>query len=211
MRIRKLEEICATETANHMSYAQALKGTRLSTNIPATTTLVSNASSDVGQDFAEAVEIERRKNNIMIFNMAATSTDDAARIEALFEHLTGHVTPFHCERIGRSHHGNVCPIIVKFICEDDKREILLHALKLRDMQAEWPKVNIGPDRTKKQQDHFHLLRDECKERRLKVEWVIIVNDRIVVDKRPPHLIKLKSIHATRDIVLSVTRLAHCVK
>ena len=169
MRIKKLEEICATETANHLSYALALKGSSLSTNIPATTMLVSNASRDVGQDIAEAVEIERRKNNIMIFNMAATSTDDAARIEALFEHLTGHVQLFHCERIGISHHGNVCPIIVKFICEDDKREILRHTHKLRDMQAEWPKVNISPDRTKKQQAHFHLLRDECKERRLKGE------------------------------------------
>ena len=175
MRIRKLEEICATETANHLSYTQALKGSSLSTNIPATT-LVSNASRDVGQDIAEAVEIERHKNNKMIFNMAATSTDDAARIEALFEHLSGHVQPFHCERIGRSHHGNVCPIIVKFICEDDKREILRHAHKLRDMQAEWPKVNIGPDRTKKQKAHFHLLRDECKEHRLNGERVIIVND-----------------------------------
>ena len=57
MRIRKLEEICATETANHLSYAQALKGSRLSINIPATTMLVSNASCDVGQDIAEAVEI----------------------------------------------------------------------------------------------------------------------------------------------------------
>ena len=97
-----------------------MKGSRLSINIPATTTLVSNASRDVGQDLAEAVEIERRKNKIMIFSMAATSINEAARIEALFEHLTGHVPPFHCERIGRSHHGNVCPIIVKFICEDDK-------------------------------------------------------------------------------------------
>ena len=166
-KFRKLEEICVTETANHLSYAQALKGSHLSTNILATTTLVSNASRDVEQDIAEAVEIERRINNIMIFNMVATSTDDAARIEALFEHLTGHVPPFHCERIDRSHYGNVCPIIVKFICEDDKREILHHAHKLRDMQAEWPKVNIGPDHTKKQQAHFHLLRDEYKERRLK--------------------------------------------
>ena len=44
---------------------------------------------------------------------------------------------------------------------------------------------IGPDRTKKQQAHFHIFRDECEERRLKGERVIIVNDRIVVDKRPP--------------------------
>ena len=117
--------------------------------------------------------------------MTATSTDDAARIETLFEHLTGHTPSFHCDRMGRSHHDNICPIIVKFICEDDKREILRHAHKLRGMQAEWPKVNIGPDRTKKQQAHFRLLREKRKEHRLKGERVIIVNDRIVVDKRHP--------------------------
>ena len=77
------------------------------------------------------------------------ATDNAARIEALFKQLTGHVLPFHCERIGRSHHGNVCPIIVKFICKNEKHEILRHAHKLCDMQAEWPKVNISPDRMKK--------------------------------------------------------------
>jgi hypothetical protein len=51
------------------------------------------------------------------------------------------------------------------------------------MQAEWPKRSIGPNRSKKQQEDFKQLIVEYSERRRKGERVIIVNDRIVVNKR----------------------------
>ena len=53
------------------------------------------------------------------------------------------------------------------------------------MQAEWPKLSIAPDRTKQQHQVYHQLRDECEMRRKNGENVIVVNNRIVKNKRSP--------------------------
>ena len=52
------------------------------------------------------------------------------------------------------------------------------------MQAEYPRVGITPNRTKKEQERFRYLLDECSERQAKSERVIIINGLITQDKRP---------------------------
>ena len=75
--------------------------------------------------------------------------DNHNRLSGLFEHITGKpVGFFRCERIGKQSLDKVSPVLVKFFREDDRHDILRNSRKLRDIQAEWPKLSIAPDRTK---------------------------------------------------------------
>ena len=53
------------------------------------------------------------------------------------------------------------------------------------MQTEWPKLSVAPDWTKQQQQVYHQLRSECEIGRTNGENVIVLNNRIVKDKRSP--------------------------
>ena len=54
------------------------------------------------------------------------------------------------------------------------------------MQTELnPHIDIAPDHTKKEQEHFRYLRNECSERQAKGDRVIIINSRITQNKRSP--------------------------
>ena len=75
--------------------------------------------------------------------------DNHNRLSGLFEHIIGKpVGFFRCERIGKQSLDKVSPVLVKFFREDDRHDILRNSRKLRDIQAEWPKLSIAPDRTK---------------------------------------------------------------
>ncbi len=44
------------------------------------------------------------------------------------------------------------PVLVEFASDFDQQSILQSARNLKDLQAEYPRVSIAPDRTKKQQE-----------------------------------------------------------
>lgn len=141
----------------------------------------------VQEGITEALEQERRKLNLIVFNMA-TSTSDTVKLASLFEHISGDPSPtFRCSRIGKpsTDKKKTQPVLVKFDSEEDRNSILRYARNLRDMKAEWPKVSIAPDRTKRQQQLYNDLRAQCDQRRADGEHVLIVNYQIVHDKRPP--------------------------
>jgi hypothetical protein len=55
----------------------------------------------VQDDITEALEQERRKLNLIVFNLAA-STSDTIKLASLFEHISGDPSPtFRCSRIGK--------------------------------------------------------------------------------------------------------------
>ena len=141
----------------------------------------------IQEEISEELEKERRKNNLIIFNMSnQADADDHNRLSGLFEHITGKPVGFFCcERIGKQSPGKVSLILVKFFREDDRHDILCNSRKLRDMQAEWPKLSIAPDRTKQQQQVYHQLRNECEKHRKNGENVIVLNNHIVKNKRYP--------------------------
>ena len=73
--------------------------------------------------------------------------------------------------------------MVQFLSEHNRRSIQCQAHKLRNLHAEYPRADIAPNRTKKEQDRFRYFSNECSERQAKGERIII-NGRITQDKRP---------------------------
>ena len=156
----------------------------------------------IQEEISEALEKERRKNNLIIFNMSnQADADDHNRLSGLFEHITGKpVGFFRCERIGKQSPGKVSTVLVKFFRKDDRHDILRNSRKLRDMQAEWPKLSIASDRTKQQQQVYHQLRNECEMRRKNGENVIVLNNRIDKIKRSP----IASMNSTTACPISIS-------
>ena len=139
---------------------------------------------------SEAPEKERRKLNIIIFNIPTTtdfnftnSSSDSDTVKTLFQSLLNASSlPFICNRLGKKS-LTTSPLVVKFLCEDDKLIILKNASKLRNMSDRWPKVSIAPDRTKQEQILCKNFRSECLSRQARGEHVIVNQYRIVPHKR----------------------------
>ena len=93
---------------------------------------------------------ERKRNNIIIFGQQETD-DDLAMIKLLAGDLDLDLAPstdiVHHFRIGTSNSSNLRPLVVKFVCSEKKRAMLLMAKKLRGMEK-WNGVIITHDMTK---------------------------------------------------------------
>ena len=75
--------------------------------------------------------VEKRKRNIIVFNLPATSSKETDRVAALFEHLIGTVSPtFLCYRIGKPKAEKAQPLLVQFVSEFECVDILHSAHKL---------------------------------------------------------------------------------
>ena len=125
-----------------------------------------NRSGAIHNEVAEAMEKERRKRNIIVFNLLPSHSGDTVRLTALFEHLTGAKPPsFRSRRIGKPRTGKIQPVLVQFASELDRIDILHSARNLKDLQAEWPRVGIAPDRTKNEQETHRQQRNNRSEQR----------------------------------------------
>ena len=104
---------------------------------------------------SEALEKERCKLNIIIFNVPATtdtySTNSSSHpdtVKTLFQSLLNAPSPpFICNRLSKKS-LTTSPLVMKFLCEDDKLLILKNASELGNLFDRWPKVSFAPDRTK---------------------------------------------------------------
>ena len=135
-------------------------------------------------NFTEALDKERRKSNIIIFNVDISGNDYSETVNSLFEGLVGGPSPvFTCSLLGRDDQPKR-PILVKFHSEQDKSLIMTNAKKLRNQRDKWPNVSIAHDRTKREQTAFKALSVECKARQARGERVLIRNYAIVHDRRP---------------------------
>jgi hypothetical protein len=108
---------------------------------------------NVQDDITEALEQERKKLNLMVFNLSSSDLCDAGQLTTLFEHISGDRAPsFRCSRVGKPGNGKnkSRPLLVNFDTYDDRNYILRCARDLREMKAEWRKVSIASDRTKRQ-------------------------------------------------------------
>ena len=80
------------------------------------------------------MEVEKGERNIIVFNLPATSSKDTDRVAALFENLTGTVSPtFRCCRLGKPKAEKAQLLLVQFASEFDRVDILHSAHKLKDM------------------------------------------------------------------------------
>ena len=143
-----------------------------------------NQDCTIQSEIAEVLEQDKRKKNIIIYNLTSSRTSDISRIEMLLEDITGYPPPaFYCRRIGKILAGKTRPVLDEFSSESDSRRVLHQAHYLKNMQSQWPRIVIAPDRTKQQQEAYRRLRLELQTRRSNGERLIISGNRIILDKR----------------------------
>ena len=118
----------------------------------------------VREDVEEKMEIERRKNNIMIFGVAEMDAgEDSEAIERLFTTLKLDYTR-HVEsqvRVGKFSPDKPRPLKLKIKTFEGKKEVLVRAKMLRDLDS-YKGVFLAPDLTRKQQAVDRDLRTNLK-------------------------------------------------
>ena len=144
----------------------------------------SASRNDMVNIIREERDIERRKNNLCIFNMP-NSADDDDGLKSLFVNQLG-LQPQEVEiaetlRVGRVVDNKPRVLIVKFSNQNCRRKVLRNANKLRNYTPEGStlKVFISPDYTKTQQEFQKKLRSDLKTRRDAGEDVYIKDNKIV--------------------------------
>ena len=137
----------------------------------------------------EDIEKERKKKNIMIFNLRESKKEaakdrymeDEENCKKIFtEELE--VQNIHIEkviRIGRADPNKVRPLMVKMGSEEEKSKILQNTKKLR-YSEEFVRVYLARDLTEKEREKDRNLRLELKEKREKEDdWYIIKRGKVV--------------------------------
>jgi len=128
---------------------------------------VCNTVKHMKEDVDEAMEIERRKDNIIIHGVPETDAEqDIDEVAEMFG--TGlkldfdrHMDRMH--RIGKLVEGKPRPIRVMLKTKvDGKKEILSRAKQLKD-HDKFKRMFISPDMTRKQQERDHNLRYHLKQ------------------------------------------------
>ena len=139
---------------------------------------------DVVEIIREEREIEKRKNNLCIFNLPESQDDKRAIQEICTQQLGLQSSDFSITetiRVGQSHGARPKSLIVKLSSWDDRSKILRNAPKLRNFvpHGSTLKVFISPDYTKKQREFQKDLRERLKARRENGEQVKIRGNEIV--------------------------------
>ena len=129
------------------------------TNCKSTPPMQGPATANIQREITEAMEQEKRKKNLVVFNLKTSTAGDNSRLTALFEHVTGACPPaFRSRCISKPKDGKPQPVVVEFTSELDRLDILKSSRKLKDLQAEWPHVGIAPDRTERQLEQYRQQR-----------------------------------------------------
>jgi hypothetical protein len=120
---------------------------------------------NVNVDVEEALEIERRKCNLVIPGMPETDAeqDVGCVVEMMDEvlHVDFTRNVDKVERIGRLVEGRVRPLRVMLKRLEGKKEILATAKLLKEVEK-FKKMFISPDLTRKQQEKDKELRRQLK-------------------------------------------------
>ena len=170
----------AVKVSTTSTTSQQLFSSKACKNDGKTTTSLS-----VHDEIEEALEQERRKTNIIIFNLPEVDSGDIGKVQKLLDHVTENASPaFECSRIGKLSPQKTRPLRVSFISESKRNSILKCLHKLQSLKDKPQHLNIAPDRTKHQQQEHQKLYAELIARRTKGEHVLIVNNKIVRDRRP---------------------------
>ena len=155
----------------------------------------------VTQSLDEAREFDERKNNLIIYNIKETISEDEAislaadleNVKAVLTHTNPElkdtqikslsITDIH--RLGSLSQPPTQqkPRPIKLVLKNQKTkyQVLKKAKKLKDCESH-PKVGIKPDLSKKQQEEEKELKLELEERRKNNEDVMIFKKQIILRK-----------------------------
>jgi len=159
---------------------------------PAGTVLNTTASS-IADELADR---ERRKNNLIIYNLPEKSDREADK--KLFAELCK--TTFSEEfavskilRLGKKNDNKNRPLLVVLKHETDKSFLLSNSARLRQHDSS-KTVYFSPDRTKFERLKYKNLVEELKQRKAKGETNLIIRNNTIVNRRT----RASSITTTSD-------------
>ena len=140
----------------------------------------------------EFVDRERRKMNLMIYNLPESdkqtnierrNNDAAVFCNIIREEFKLNIKVASTTRLGRFDASRNRPLLVTLEDMETKREILGHAKELRQSES-WGNIYISPDLTPTERERDKKLRTELKQRRDDGERDIIIrNGKIVKQHR----------------------------
>ena len=137
----------------------------------------------------DEIERERKRKNVMIFNLRESKHEEAKErycedernCKDIFSNTLGiqQVNIMNVIRLGKKMPNKVRPLLVKLGSEEERINILRNTSKLRQSQ-QFVRVYVTRDMTEKEREKDRSLRQELKEKREKEEdWYIIRRGRVV--------------------------------
>ena len=127
------------------------------------------------------LEKNKRKRNIMIFNLPDTDSffdDKSALCDLLYDLELSDNMIESIERIGRLS-TNDRPLKVQLYSEQCRNEFLNAAYRLKALTRKWPKLGIAPDRTPNEVETHRKLIKEFRRRQSSGELVQLDGDKII--------------------------------
>ena len=161
----------------------------LSSKVNSCTNDVNRRSENMNRDniveiIREEREIEKRQNNLCIFNLPESSDDQQSFKDICVQQLgldEGECVITDTVRVGQSQDNKPKILIVKLASRECRNKILRNAPKLRNYSPANSnyKIYVSPDYTRKQREFQKDLRQKLKERRENGEQVVIRRGEIV--------------------------------
>ena len=134
----------------------------------------------------EYSERERRKCNVVVYNLPESEVDTDAFTHVCKEGLKLNIKIVKVQRLGRSASTKARPLLVSVADLEEKLLILRNAHNLHH-HKEFSNIFISPDRTRQERDAFRMLREELKRRKSNGESNLVIrNNKIVVISKPPN-------------------------
>ena len=178
----KVDNLCSSESELKNKIEDTSKLINSATSAPNTIVPPAMAAVSIADELADR---ERRKNNLIVYNLAEGSNSDADKSQfvdlckAIFD---SNIQVTKTVRLGKKSDGKNRPLLVGLEDPSHKAEILSRAPSLRH-HAQYKKTYIAPDLTKFQREKNKKLVDELKHRKANGENNLIILNGTIVPRK----------------------------
>ena len=185
----KIEELSACLVAlsskvEALAHDQSKSDKSVPTTKPPSHPPPSTGAAEAINVIREYSERERRKCNVVVYNLSESDEDSDAFAHVCKEGLRLNIKIVKVLRLGRSASNKARPLLVTVTDLEEKLLILRNAHNLH-RHKDFSNMFISPDRTRQERDTFRMLRDELKRRKLSGETNLVIrNNKIVVLSKP---------------------------
>ena len=146
-------------------------------------TVLNTTASGIADELADC---ERRKNNLIIYNLPETPDREADKklLTELSKTVFSEEYPvLRILRMGKKNENKHRPALVVLKHDTDKSFLLSNSAKLRLHDA-YKTVYFSPDRTKFERVKYKKLVDELKQRKQNGETNLIIRNNTIINIRP---------------------------
>ena len=183
----KIDRLLSRNDDLQMEISSASEQIDVPAKTSAAAATASTASSTAHNIIDELADRDRRKKNIIVYNLPEPSDRAADKVSFLALYKTvfdQDASVIRVTRLGRRLENKHRPLLVCFEHEDDKITVISRSNLLRH-HDQYKGVFLAPDRTKFEREKHAKLVNELKERKTKGETNLIIRNGSIVS-RPTH-------------------------